>query len=306
MFYGKNYNIRTLLEAGVHYGHKANYWNPKMARYIYGVKNGVHIIDLERTVKNMERALDVLHDVAAHDGRILFLSTKKQAVEIISDSATKCGQYYVNHKWLGGMFTNWKTVSYSINTLRGYEAMLADEKSFLTKKEKLNIQKKRDKLERVLGGIRNMGGIPDVLFVIGTRENITAVREAKKMRVPVIGIVDTNCDPDEIDYPIPGNDDARRAIQLYCTLATEAVLAGMRGNVYDAQGSITTEGDVITEIAEADAISSNGENDMQSEDVAVPAEDSNTNTTNHKSKESTAYNKIDSDEDGGEGSDEEL
>ena len=238
MFYGKSYTIRTLLEAGVHYGHKKNYWNPKMARFIYGIKNGIHIIDLEQTVKSLERSLILLQQIASQDGRILFLSTKKQAASIVAESASKCGQYYVNHRWLGGTFTNWRTISSSINTLRKYEVMLSDEKSFLTKKEKLNLQRKKEKLDLVLGGIRKMGGIPDAIFIIGVRENFTAVHEAKKIGIPIIAIVDTNCNPDGVDYVIPGNDDARKAIQLYCDLAVEAILSGIRESSYKSDSDI--------------------------------------------------------------------
>ncbi len=238
MFYGKSYTIRTLLEAGVHYGHKKNYWNPKMARFIYGIKNGIHIIDLEQTVKSLERSLILLQQIASQDGRILFLSTKKQAASIVAESASKCGQYYVNHRWLGGTFTNWRTISSSINTLRKYEVMLSDEKSFLTKKEKLNLQRKKEKLDLVLGGIRKMGGIPDAIFIIGVRENFTAVHEAKKIGIPIIAIVDTNCSPDGVDYVILGNDDARKAIQLYCDLAVEAILSGIRESSYKSDCDI--------------------------------------------------------------------
>lgn len=259
MFYGNSYTIRSLLEAGVHYGHKRNYWNPKMARYIYGVKNGIHVVDLEQTVQCLECALEAVQDVVSRDGRVLFLSTKKQAREIVADSAVRCGQYYVNHRWLGGTFTNWRTVSSSIGTLRKYEAMLADEKSLLTKKEKLNVQRKKEKLELVLGGIRNMGGIPDLLFVIGLRENFTAVREAKKMHIRVIGIADTNCDPCGIDYVIPGNDDAREALRLYCNLMSEAVLNGMRKNVYSASDDIGASVELRSSMVGVDEMADRGE-----------------------------------------------
>ncbi len=228
MFYGKNYNIRALLEAGVHYGHRKNYWNPKMSEYIYGVKNNIHIIDLQQTVNCLEQALGALKEIAAQNGRILFIATKKQAAEAIATNAVKCGQYYVNHRWLGGMLTNWSTVSDSINTLKKYEATLNDEKSGLNKKERLVLSRKYDKLNAVLGGIRNIGGIPDALFVIGTRENAGAIKEANKLGIPIIAIVDTNCNPDNINYVVPGNDDARKAIELYCNLAGEAVLLGIQ------------------------------------------------------------------------------
>lgn len=227
MFYGESYNIKMLLDAGVHYGHKRSLWNPQMAEYIYGVKNGTHIIDLRQTVRLMDEALTALRQAAAQNERILFVSAKDQASDAIASSALKCGQYYVNSRWLGGMMTNWSTVSASIKTLRRYENILADKDSTFTKKEKLMIQRKFNKLNRVLGGIRNMGAIPDVIFVIGARESVNAIREATKLKKEVISIVDTNCDPRGITHVIPGNDDSRKAIELYCELASSAILMGM-------------------------------------------------------------------------------
>lgn len=228
MFYKNYYTMQLLLEAGVHYGHNKNLWNPKMAEYIYGVKNGVHIIDLQQTVIHLEKALIALKNIAAQNGRILFVSTKKQASDIIAENAQRCGQYYVNHRWLGGMLTNWMTVSASIKTLREHEAVLADNRQNLTKKERLVLDRKREKLNNVLGGIRNMGGMPDILFVIDTNEHELAIREANKLNIPVCAIVDTNSNPDGVDYIIPGNDDAKKAIETYCRLASDAVLLGVQ------------------------------------------------------------------------------
>ena len=225
------FTIRQLLEAGVHYGHRKNFWNPKMEKYIYGTRNGVHIVDLQKTAPMLREALNVLKDVASRNGRILFVGTKKSANELVAEQAARCGQYYVNHRWLGGMLTNWSTVSASIKTLAEYEKILADEHSGLNKKELLEIERKRLKLDNVLGGIRNMGGKPDVVFVIDRRQEDLAIQEAKKLGIPVIAIVDTNSSPDDIDYVIPGNDDARKAIELYTSLAAEAILSGMQAGL---------------------------------------------------------------------------
>ncbi|WP_207215374.1 30S ribosomal protein S2 [Rickettsiales endosymbiont of Peranema trichophorum] len=222
------FTMRQLLEAGVHFGHKSKLWNPKMKEYIYGVRNGLHIIDLQKTVPLLSEALKALEDVAAQNGKILFVATKEQATSIVSEYAQKCGQYYVNHRWLGGILTNWSTVSASIKTLKEYEAMLANDQIVLTKKERLDLYRKCQKLERALGGIRNMGSTPDILFVIDTNKEELAIKEAQKLHIPVVAIVDTNSSPDEIDHLIPGNDDAIKAITLYCHLASEAVLNGMQ------------------------------------------------------------------------------
>ncbi len=222
------FTIRQLLEAGVHYGHRKNFWNPKMAKYVYGTRNGIHIVDLQKTAPMLKEALNVLRNVASKNGRVLFVGTKKTANEIIAEQATRCGQYYVNHRWLGGMLTNWSTVSASIKTLKEYEDILADENSGLNKKELLEIDRKRIKLDNVLGGIRNMGGKPDVVFIIDRKQEDLAVQEARKLGIPVIAVVDTNSTPDGIDYVIPGNDDARKAIELYTSLAAEAILSGIQ------------------------------------------------------------------------------
>ncbi len=220
-------SLRQLFEAGVHFGHNTRRWNPKMQSYLFGVRNGVHIIDLEQTVPLMQRALQKLRDVASEGGRVLFVGTKRQAQERISESAKRCGQYYVNHRWLGGMLTNWKTISQSIKRLRELDDKLEKEAHKFTKKETLQMTRARDKLERALGGIKDMGGLPDVLFVIDTIKESLAVEEATKLGIPVVAILDSNADPAPITFPVPGNDDASRAIDVYCELAVQSVLDGL-------------------------------------------------------------------------------
>ncbi|WP_143689083.1 30S ribosomal protein S2 [Wolbachia endosymbiont of Nilaparvata lugens] len=225
--------IRDLAESGVHFGHKVSRWNAKMAPYIYGVhqQNRIHIIDLRKTLPLLEAAMKALYDVASQDGRILFVGTKFQALDIVASEAVRCGQYYVNDRWLGGMLTNWNTVSSSIKTLIQYEKILNDEDSVLTKKELGNIEKKRKKLDKELGGIREMGAVPDILFIIDTNKEYIAVKEAKKLGIPVVGVLDTNSDPDDIAYPISGNDDSRKSIELYCKLAADSILAGIESSL---------------------------------------------------------------------------
>jgi small subunit ribosomal protein S2 len=220
-------SLRPLFEAGVHFGHNTRRWNPKMQPYLFGVRNGVHIIDLEQTVPMMQRALQKLRDVAAEGGRVLFVGTKRSAQDRIAESAKRCGQYYVNHRWLGGMLTNWKTISQSIKRLRELDEKLEKEAHKFTKKETLQMTRLRDKLERALGGIKDMGGLPDILFVIDTVKENLAVEEATKLGLPIVAILDSNSDPNPITFPIPGNDDASRAIELYCEMATMAVLDGL-------------------------------------------------------------------------------
>ncbi len=219
--------LRELFEAGVHFGHSTRRWNPKMHSYLFGVRNGVHIIDLEQTVPMMQRALQQLRDTAASGGRVLFVGTKRQAQEKIAEAAKRCGQYYVDHRWLGGMLTNWKTISQSIKRLREIDEKLESQAAKFTKKETLQMTRDRDKLERALGGIKDMGGTPDILFVIDTIKESLAIQEATKLGLPVVAIVDSNSDPDGIDFPVPGNDDASRAIDLYCDLAVQAILSGI-------------------------------------------------------------------------------
>ena len=222
------FTMRQLLEAGVHFGHQTRRWNPKMRPYLFGARNGVHVIDLEQTVPLLHQSLVALRDTAAQGGRILFVGTKRQASKAIADTAKRCGQYYVNHRWLGGMLTNWKAISGSIKTLADLEATLADESAGLTKKELLQLVRRRNKLELALGGIRDMGGVPDLLVVIDTNKEDIAILEARKLGIPVVAIIDSNCDPDLITHPIPGNDDAIRAINLYCDLFARAVIDGLQ------------------------------------------------------------------------------
>ncbi|MDR3031213.1 MAG: 30S ribosomal protein S2 [Holosporales bacterium] len=222
-----NFTMRQLLEAGVHYGHVTRKWNPKMAPYIFGKRNGIHIMDLEQTVPMLEMALNVAKDIITNYGRVLFVGTKPQASEIIKETAKKCGQYYVNHRWLGGMLTNWKTVSQSIKRLRSLEEQIENPMG-LTKKEALYLQRKREKLELALGGIRDMGGLPDLVIIIDTIKESIAVSEARKLGIPIIAIIDSNSEPDNITYPIPGNDDATKAIELYCALFSSAILEGLQ------------------------------------------------------------------------------
>nr|WP_256470345.1 30S ribosomal protein S2 [Sneathiella marina] len=225
--------MRQLLEAGVHFGHQSRRWNPKMGPYIFGSRNKIHILDLQQTVPLLYQALKVVRDTVAGGGRVLFVGTKRQASEIVADSAKQCAQFYVNHRWLGGMLTNWKTVSNSIKQLRKLEEQLSGDASGLTKKEILRMTRQRDKLERALGGIKEMGGLPNVIVVIDTNKEELAVQEANKLGIPVIGILDSNSNPDGITYPIPGNDDALRAINLYCDLFKQAVIDGISVEMAD-------------------------------------------------------------------------
>ena len=223
-----SFTMRQLLEAGVHFGHHTRRWNPKMAPFLFGVSNKIHIIDLQQTVPMLHRAMQAIRDVAASGGRILFVGTKRQSSRPIAEAAARCGQYYVNHRWLGGMLTNWKTVSVSIRRLRELDELLAGDDVGFTKKELLKIERERDKLDRSLGGIRKLGSLPDILFVIDTVKETIAVQEANKLGIPVAAVIDSNSDPDIIAYPIPGNDDSIRAVGLYCSLFADSVLDGLQ------------------------------------------------------------------------------
>ncbi len=222
------FSMRQLLEAGVHFGHQTHRWNPKMAPYIFGARSNIHIMDLSQTVPLLHQALVQAREVASKGGRVLFVGTKRAASEPVANSAKRCAQYYVNHRWLGGMLTNWQTVSGSIKRLRDLEGIMENSaQSGLTKKEILNLTREQEKLDKALGGIKDMGGKPDLMFVIDTNKESIAIKEARRLKIPVIAILDTNCDPAAADFPIPGNDDAARAIQLYCDLIADAVLDGM-------------------------------------------------------------------------------
>ncbi len=238
------FTMRQLLEAGVHFGHHTRRWNPRMAPYIFGIRNGIHIMDLQQTVPMLYRALEAVSSVVGEGGRVLFVGTKRQAQETVAEAARQCGQYFVNHRWLGGMLTNWKTISNSINRLRDLEEQLAQDNIGLTKKEFLQLQRERDKLEQTLGGIKEMAGLPDILFVIDTNKEHIAVAEARKLNIPVVAVLDSNSDPEGVEFPVPGNDDAIRAISLYCELVTGAVLDGI-------EHEMTTSGQDIGELETA-------------------------------------------------------
>ena len=224
----ENVTIKNLMEAGAHFGHKASFWNPKMVSYIYGTsETKTHIIDLQKTVPMFRAALAFICDVASKGGRILFVGTKMQAADIIASEAKRCSHYYINHRWLGGMLTNWKTVSSSIAKMSHYQNMLNNDSSLYTKKELLGFSRNLEKLNRSFGGISEIGGKPDVLFIVDVKKEQIAVKEANALKVPVVGVVDTNSNPNNIDYPIPGNDDSTRAIQYYCRMVSDAVLKGI-------------------------------------------------------------------------------
>lgn len=266
------FTMRQLLEAGVHFGHRTRRWNPKMAPYLFGVRNGVHIIDLTQTVPLLHQALVATRDVAASGGRILFVGTKRQAQEPITGAARRSGQYYVNHRWLGGMLTNWRTISQSIRRLRELEGRLAEGTQGLTKKETLQLTRERDKLERALGGIKDMGGLPDLLCVVDTNKEAIAVAEAKVLNIPVVAIVDSNSDPDGIAYPVPGNDDASRAVNLYCDLMVAAILDGLQVEMA-ASGADIGELESLPELTSADTAAATEEVAPVAEEVAPVAEE---------------------------------
>jgi small subunit ribosomal protein S2 len=222
-----DFSMRQLLEAGAHFGHQSHRWNPKMSQYIFGSRNNIHIIDLAQTVPMLYRALQAVSDTVAKGGRVLFVGTKRQAADAIADSAKRSAQYYVNSRWLGGMLTNWKTISGSISRLRKLDETLGVGGPGLTKKERLMLAREKEKLEKALGGIKDMGGTPDLLFVIDTNKEALAIKEAQRLNIPVAAIVDTNCDPQGITFPVPANDDAGRAISLYCDLVARAAIDGI-------------------------------------------------------------------------------
>ncbi len=232
-------SMKSLLEAGVHFGHQTSRWNPKMKPYIFGARNGIHIIDLQKTVQLFQQAYAFVRDVAARGGTVLFVGTKKQAQDAIREEAERCGMFYVNNRWLGGTLTNFQTIKQSIDRLKKCEEILADENMVqaLTKREMLRVQRERDKLVAALGGIKNMRKLPDALFVIDPKKEEIAVREANKLRIPVVAVIDTNCDPDFVDYKIPGNDDAIRAIRLFCAAIADAVIEGQQIREEQAKAS---------------------------------------------------------------------
>ena len=268
------FTMRQLLEAGVHFGHHTRRWNPRMEPFIFGARNGIHILDLRQSVPMLHAALQAVRDTVAGGGRVLFVGTKRQASDQITEAAERCGQYYVNHRWLGGMLTNWRTITDSIKRLKEYEEMLSQEEIGLTKKELLMRTRERDKLERALGGIKDMGGLPDILIVIDTNKESLAVKEAEKLGIPVVAVLDSNCDPRGITFPIPGNDDAMRSISLYCSLFSDAVLDGLQqeaissgvdlGEAPDAGDEVST----VFEVSEGAEESQPGSNETEQEQPA--------------------------------------
>jgi small subunit ribosomal protein S2 len=247
-----DFSMRQLLESGAHFGHQSHRWNPKMAPYIYGARNSIHIIDLAQTVPLLHRALQTVSDTVAKGGRVLFVGTKRQAADSIAEAAKRSAQYFVNARWLGGMLTNWKTISASISRLRKLDEMLGAGAQGLTKKERLMLSREREKLETALGGIKDMGGTPDLVFVIDTNKEQLAIKEANRLKIPVVAILDTNSDPDGITYPVPGNDDAGRAIQLYCDLIARAALDGIsRSQGSQGMDMGAAEAPVAEELTEA-------------------------------------------------------
>jgi len=275
------YTLKDLLESGVHFGHQTHRWNPLMQEYIYGVRNGIHIIDLTQTFQLLDVALNYVQDTVSKGGSILFVGTKRQAQKPISEAAERSAQYYMNHRWLGGTLTNWKTVSNSISRLKKLDEQLSDGATGLTKKERLNLEREQSKLNASLGGIREMGGTPDLLFVIDTNKESLAIQEAKKLGIPVIAIIDTNSDPSFIDYPIPGNDDAARSIGLYCDLVAKAALEGMTNQLTTAGVDIGASIDPPNE----EIISNNNENKNNEKIIEENLESANETTLNKDNME---------------------
>jgi small subunit ribosomal protein S2 len=268
------FTMRQLLEAGVHFGHQTRRWNPKMAPFIYGERGGIHIIDLQQTVPLLYAAMNAIKDVVSGGGRILFVGTKRQASDAVTQAATRCGQYYINHRWLGGTLTNWRTISVSIKRLRDFESQLEADDSGLTKKELLKLERQRNKIERALGGIKEMGGQPDIMIVIDTNKEEIAIQEAKKLGIPVIAVLDSNSNPDGITYPVPGNDDALRAIKFYCDLFSGAVLDGIQAEMVTRGEDIgaSEEGPIETIVAKAGAAAPAKTPDAPAEAPAAPAD----------------------------------
>jgi len=266
-----DFSMRQLLEAGVHFGHHTRRWNPKMRPFIFGVRNGIHIIDLQQTVPALDGALKAVRDIAARGGRVLFVGTKHQAADKIKESAKRCGQYYVNHRWLGGMLTNWKTISISINRLREVEEILSTGAIGRTKKEILMMTRERDKLEQSIGGIKEMGGLPDIIFVIDTNKEKIVIQEANRLNVPVIAVLDTNSDPTGVQFPVPGNDDALRAIELYCDLVADSVLDGLQAGLSASGVDLGDSANPGDALGKRSAKGKGGKKPAKAEEAAVEA-----------------------------------
>jgi small subunit ribosomal protein S2 len=261
------FSMRQLLEAGVHFGHQKHRWNPLMSPYIYGDRNNIHILDLTQTVPMLHEALTVVRDTVAGGGRVLFVGTKRQASEPVAEAARASAQYYINHRWLGGTLTNWKTISNSIQRLRQLSEQLAEGAKGLTKKERLKLDRELGKLELSLGGIKDMGGVPDIIIVIDTNKEALALQEAKKLRIPIVAVVDTNCDPSLVDYAIPGNDDASRAIALYCDLFARAILDGLEQANIQAGVDLGAMDEPDVSLPELEAVEG-GESSLEVSDAA--------------------------------------
>lgn len=294
------FTMRELLEAGVHFGHKTKRWNPRMEPFIYGARNDIHIIDLGKTVPMLKIALQAVRDVAANNGRVLFVGTKRQSAEPIAEAAKRCGQYYINQRWLGGLLTNWRTIQNSIKTLRTLDEQLEGENIGFTKKEILSMTRQRDKLEASLGGIKDMAGQPNLLFVVDTNREDLAIKEAEKLGIPIVAVVDSNATLEGITYPIPGNDDSTRAIRLYCRLISEAVLGGLQESVART-GADAGEAEIVpTEAKEATAKSAKAKPKDQEEATGRQAKRSGKNgkkapvvTTVKKARKAVADKKPD-------------
>ena len=247
-----DFSMRQLLDAGIHFGHQSHRWNPKMKPYLFGVRNGIHIIDLQQTVPLLHSALVFLHEISNNSGKILFVGTKRQAQEPIKKAAIETNQFFVTHRWPGGMLTNWKTISQSIKQMKDLESKLDESNEYtnkLTKKETLNLQRKKDKLELSLGGIRNMNGIPDVIVIFETNKEKNALEEAKVLNIPIVAIIDSNSNPEGIDFPIPGNDDATRAIMTFCDLISKTISSGVKNKIA-LSGDDNIKSDLVENISE--------------------------------------------------------
>ena len=261
------FSMKELLEAGVHFGHQTHRWNPKMKDYIYGEHNNVHIIDLSQTVHMLRNAMVAVSEVTKSEGRILFVGTKRQASEIISETATQCAQYYINHRWLGGTLTNWKTISNTIERLKSIQKTLDDDESAgLTKKELLKLTREKDKLELSIGGIKDMGRLPDLIFVIDTVREQIAIKEAQKLNIPIAAIIDTNSNPEGITYPIPGNDDSAKSIKLYCELISQAALDGISVQTKQFKKELTNDEEKLE-------VDNNAKNNKKSKDTDNESKD---------------------------------
>ncbi|MDA9122079.1 30S ribosomal protein S2 [Paracoccaceae bacterium] len=266
------FTLRQLLEAGVHFGHQTHRWNPRMEQFIYGSRNGIHIMDLTQTVPMLDAALNIIQQTVSKGGTILFVGTKRQASAAIADAAERSAQYFMNHRWLGGTLTNWKTISNSISRLKSIDEQLEEGAQGMTKKERLGMEREQTKLQASLGGIREMSGVPSLLFVIDVKREALAITEANKLGIPVIAVVDSNCAPEGVDYMIPGNDDAARAIQLYCDLAARSALDGMSAQLGAAGVDLGEMEEVVEEVLSSDIPAEVVAKEAETEVVAKEAE----------------------------------